>query len=132
MRRASCVRPRSACRWPSKCSRATGRTCSARRRWHRCSSPKRRAAPRCRNGRPELTAERFITDADGTRWYRTGDLVRRRVDGAIEFLGRIDHQVKIRGHRIELGEIEAVLAKLPGVKDAVVIARDDAAGEKRL
>jgi hypothetical protein len=84
------------------------------------------------HGRPELTAERFITDSTGARWYRTGDLVRRRVDGAIEFLGRIDHQVKIRGHRIELGEIESVLAKQPGVKDAVVIARDDATGEKRL
>jgi acyl carrier protein len=75
--------------------------------------------------RPELTAERFITGADGERWYRTGDLVRMRADGAIEFLGRIDHQVKIRGHRIELGEIESVLAKQPGVKDAVVVARDE-------
>jgi acyl carrier protein len=74
--------------------------------------------------RPELTAERFI-DSDGERWYRTGDLVRRRADGAIEFLGRIDHQVKIRGHRIELGEIESVLARQPGVKDSVVVARDD-------
>jgi acyl carrier protein len=75
-------------------------------------------------GRPELTAERFV-ELDRERWYRTGDLVRRHVDGAIEFLGRIDHQVKIRGHRIELGEIEAVLAKQAGVKDSVVVARDE-------
>jgi hypothetical protein len=75
--------------------------------------------------RPELTAERFITDSQGKRWYRTGDLVRYREDGALEFLGRIDHQVKIRGHRIELGEIEAVLSHQPGVKQAVVIARDE-------
>jgi natural product biosynthesis luciferase-like monooxygenase protein len=83
-------------------------------------------------GRPELTAERFITDENGERLYRTGDLVRRHPDGALEFLGRIDHQVKIRGHRIELGEIESVLLRQPGVKDAVVVARDDATGEKRL
>ena len=76
-------------------------------------------------GRPELTAERFIADEYGARWYRTGDLVRRRTDGRLEFLGRIDHQVKIRGHRIELGEIEHALAQQSGVKDAVVVARDD-------
>lgn len=74
--------------------------------------------------RPELTAERFI-EVDGERWYRTGDLVRRHAGGAIEFLGRIDHQVKIRGHRIELGEIEAALARQAGVKDSVVVARDE-------
>ena len=72
-----------------------------------------------------LTLERFITDASGARWYRTGDLVRRQANGEIEFLGRIDHQVKIRGHRIELGEIESVLAQQPGVKDAIAIARDN-------
>jgi natural product biosynthesis luciferase-like monooxygenase protein len=83
-------------------------------------------------GRPELTAQRFVTDADGQRWYRTGDLVRRHENGSLEFLGRIDHQVKIRGHRIELGEIEALLLRQDGVKEAVAIARADAAREKRL
>ncbi len=85
-------------------------------------------------GRPELTAERFLVDAAvaGGRWYRTGDLVRRHPDGEIEFLGRTDHQVKIRGHRIELGEIESLLLRQPGVKQAVVMARDDPAGGHRL
>jgi natural product biosynthesis luciferase-like monooxygenase protein len=84
--------------------------------------------------RPELNAERFVADAadPGKRWYRTGDLVRRLPDGAIEFLGRMDHQVKIRGHRIELGEIESVLLRQDGVKQAVVVARDDSAGQKFL
>jgi natural product biosynthesis luciferase-like monooxygenase protein len=83
-------------------------------------------------GRPELTAERFISAAAGGLWYRTGDLVRRHPSGEIEFLGRIDHQVKIRGHRIELGEIESLLLRQPGVKQAVVMARDDPAGGHRL
>ena len=85
-------------------------------------------------GRPELTAERFIFDAEvtGGRLYRTGDLVRRHPNGEIEFLGRTDHQVKIRGHRIELGEIESLLLRQPGVKQAVVMARDDPAGGHRL
>lgn len=82
--------------------------------------------------RPDLTAERFVADATqpGARLYRTGDLVRRHADGELEFLGRIDHQVKIRGHRIELGEIEAALLRQPGVAQAVVVAvpGDEAGG----
>ena len=84
--------------------------------------------------RPELTAERFIADPaqPGARLYRTGDLVRRHPNGQLEFLGRIDHQVKLRGHRIELGEIEGALLRQPGVKEAVVIVHEDTMGEKRL
>ncbi|MCE9671221.1 non-ribosomal peptide synthase/polyketide synthase [Myxococcus stipitatus] len=87
-------------------------------------------------GRPELTAERFIPDPfspePGARMYRTGDLARWKPDGTVDFLGRADHQVKVRGHRIELGEIEAVLAQHEGVRQAVVVARDGAQGDKRL
>ncbi|WP_339505483.1 non-ribosomal peptide synthetase, partial [Pseudomonas sp. RL_105y_Pfl2_101] len=86
--------------------------------------------------RPELTAEKFVTDpfsADpDALLYRTGDLARWRADGAVDYLGRNDDQVKIRGFRIELGEIEARLGQCPGVKDAVVLARQDDAGPKRL
>ncbi|MDJ0704851.1 MAG: amino acid adenylation domain-containing protein [Leptolyngbyaceae cyanobacterium MO_188.B28] len=85
---------------------------------------------------PALTAERFIphpfSDQPEARLYKTGDMARYRADGAIEFLGRIDHQVKIRGFRIELGEIEAVLAQHPQVQQGVVITADDGAGDQRL
>ncbi|MEJ8545006.1 amino acid adenylation domain-containing protein [Brevibacillus borstelensis] len=83
---------------------------------------------------PELTASRFLANPyePQERMYRTGDLARWLPDGNIEYLGRIDHQVKIRGHRIELGEIESHLLNHPGVKDAVVIDRADEAGGKYL
>ena len=85
-------------------------------------------------GRPALTAEKFVPDPfkPGARLYRTGDRVKRADDGAIEYLGRIDFQVKIRGFRIELGEIEAALQAHPGVRESVVVAREDAPGSRRL
>jgi amino acid adenylation domain-containing protein/non-ribosomal peptide synthase protein (TIGR01720 family) len=84
--------------------------------------------------RPELTAERFLDDPyrPGQKLYRTGDLARHLEGGDVEYLGRIDHQVKIRGFRIELGEIEAVLGQHPTVREAVVLARQDGPGERRL
>ncbi|KAB8317793.1 amino acid adenylation domain-containing protein [Tolypothrix campylonemoides VB511288] len=86
--------------------------------------------------RPELTNEKFIPDPfrpkEGARVYKTGDLARFLPDGSIEFIGRSDYQVKIRGFRIELGEIEAVLSQHPSVLQTVVVAREDASGEKRL
>ncbi|WP_201320211.1 amino acid adenylation domain-containing protein, partial [Burkholderia sp. E168m30] len=87
-------------------------------------------------GQPELTAQRFIADPFGgtphARLYKTGDLGRWLPDGTIEYLGRNDFQVKLRGFRIELGEIESQLRACPGVRDAVVIAREDQPGDKRL
>ena len=90
-------------------------------------------------GRPELSAERFVDDpfspASGDspgRLYRTGDLGRRRSDGSLEFVGRIDQQVKLRGHRIEPGEIEHVLDGFPGVRRSHVMLREDLPGEQRL
>ncbi|WP_329082496.1 non-ribosomal peptide synthetase [Streptosporangium sp. NBC_01469] len=85
--------------------------------------------------RPELTAERFVTrELAGVtrRLYRSGDLVRWMADGELEYLGRLDDQVKVRGHRIELGEVETALVQHPGLETVTVVAREDVPGEKRL
>jgi hypothetical protein len=86
--------------------------------------------------RPQLTAEKFVPNrfsaVRGEYLYRTGDLARYLIDGNIEYLGRIDDQVKIRGYRIELGEIETMLKLHPSVREAVVVAREDTPGDRRL
>ncbi len=87
-------------------------------------------------GAPELTAERFVDDAfsteQGARMYRTGDLARWNRDDTLQFVGRRDHQIKLRGVRIELGEIDNALAALPGVQTAVTLLREDRPGDRRL
>lgn len=86
-------------------------------------------------GRADLTAERFVADPFGTpgaRMYASGDLARRRPDGALEFLGRSDHQIKIRGLRVELEEIESVMAHAPGVAHVTVVVRADQPGQERI
>jgi amino acid adenylation domain-containing protein/non-ribosomal peptide synthase protein (TIGR01720 family) len=89
--------------------------------------------------RPDMTAEKFVPDPfapqwgeTGSRMYRTADLVRRLPDGDLDFLGRLDHQVKIRGLRIELGEIETVLGQHPDLREVAVLVREDRPGDKRL
>ena len=86
--------------------------------------------------RPDLTAERFVphpfSREPGRRLYRTGDLARSSADGELEFLGRVDHQVKVRGFRVELGEIESVLETNPAVREAIAVVREDAPGDRRI
>ncbi len=85
---------------------------------------------------PELTAEKFLPDPyshePGARFYRTGDFARYLDDGDVEFIGRMDNQVKVRGFRVELGEIQNALSQHPGIRDAIVLSRDDESGEKKI
>src|SRR5262249_6031117 len=90
-----------------------------------------RGVTRGYQGREELTREKYV-EKEGERYYRTGDLGRYLSDGNIEYLGRADHQVKIRGHRVEPGEVEAMLSSHPSVRESVVIAREDERKEKQL
>src|SRR6185312_15708369 len=95
-----------------------------------------RGVARGYRNRPDLTTERFLpdpfSDLPGARMYRTGDLVRTRADGSLDFIGRIDQQVKVRGFRIELCEVEAVLVEHPEVHQAVVALKEDASGGRSL
>ena len=84
--------------------------------------------------RPELTKEKFVANPyrEGERLYRTGDIGRYRRDGEIEYVGRVDHQVKIRGNRVEIGEVEVVLSQHEGVSEVVVVAQEEISGDNYL